>query len=45
LYLGGYYDRSPVVLQVPNQDRWYVAVDYGGYAGRGHASVQVLQPV
>ena len=39
---GGHYDRSPVKLTVPNQDHWYVAVDYGGYAGRGRASVQVF---
>lgn len=41
-YFGGHYDRSPVMLQVPNADRWYVVVDYGGYAGRGRAAVQVL---
>lgn len=41
-YYGGYYDRSPVVLQVPNRDHWFVAVDYGGMAGSGRASVEVL---
>jgi hypothetical protein len=39
---GGHYNRSPVVLTVPNYDHWYVAVDYGGYAGRGRASVEVF---
>ena len=26
LYYGGYYDMSPVVLQVPYGDRWYLVV-------------------
>lgn len=41
-YFGGHYDRSPVVLQVPNRGHWYVVVDYGGFAGHGRAAVQVL---
>ncbi|WP_197503226.1 DUF1883 domain-containing protein [Mycobacterium sp. 1245111.1] len=41
---GGHYERSPAVLQVPDYGHWYIVVDYGGYAGRGRASVQVLSP-
>lgn len=41
-YFGGHYDRSPVVLQVPNSGHWFVVIDYGGYAGSGRAAVQVL---
>jgi hypothetical protein len=41
-YFGGHYDRSPVMLPVPSGGHWYVAIDYGGGAGRGRASVQVL---
>lgn len=41
---GGHYKRSPAVLTVPNYGHWFIAVDYGGYAGRGRAAVQVLSP-
>jgi hypothetical protein len=41
-YIGGHTTRSPVRLRVPHSGHWYVAIDYGGYAGRGRASVQVL---
>jgi hypothetical protein len=39
---GGHATRSPVRLQVPRSGHWYLVVDYGGYAGRGRAAVQVL---
>lgn len=39
---GGHATRSPVRLQVPRGGHWYVVVDYGGFAGRGRAAVQVL---
>ncbi len=39
---GGHYKSSPAVLRVPSSGHWYVAVDYGGYAGQGRASVHVL---
>lgn len=39
---GGHATRSPVRLQVPRSGHWYAIVDYGGLAGRGRASVQVL---
>jgi hypothetical protein len=41
-YVGGHVKRSPVRVQVPHSGHWYVAIDYGGLAGRGRASVQVL---
>jgi len=42
LAVGGQVTRSPVRLQIPHSGHWYVTVDYGGFAGRGRASVQVL---
>lgn len=39
---GGHYKSSPILLRVPSNDYWYVAIDYGGYQGHGRASVQVL---
>jgi hypothetical protein len=44
-YFGGHYNQSPVLLQVPADGHWYVVVDYGGYAGRGKAGVEVLSSV
>jgi hypothetical protein len=41
-YYGGHATTSPVRIPVPRNGHWYVVVDYGGYAGRGRASVQVL---
>ena len=41
-FVGGHYDQSPIQLHVPHDDHWYVVIDYGGYAGRGRANVQVL---
>jgi hypothetical protein len=40
--VGGYYTRSPIVLQVPATGHWHVVIDYGGAPGRGRATVQVL---
>jgi hypothetical protein len=40
--VGGHTTRSPVRMQVPQSGHWYLTVDYGGHAGRGRASVQVL---
>jgi hypothetical protein len=42
---GGYYDRSPAVLVIPDTDYWHVAVDLGGFAGTVQASVRVFPPV
>jgi hypothetical protein len=44
-FVGGHYRSSPVHLQVPTVGHYYVVVDYGGYAGTGRASVQVLTSV
>lgn len=41
-YIGGYYTKSPARLQVPSHGHWFVAVDYGGNAGRGTGSVRIL---
>lgn len=41
-YYGGHAKSSPVLLQIPHTGYWYVVLDYGGYAGRGRASVQVI---
>jgi len=43
-YFGGHYDRSPITIPVPSYGHWHLTVDYGGRAGRGRASVQVLSP-
>lgn len=44
-FFGGLYTQSPVKLQVPVRSHWFVVVDYGGYAGRGRAAVEVLRAV
>lgn len=44
-YYGGHFTRSPIHLQVPSAGHWFVAIDYGGYAGNGRASVRVLSHV
>ena len=41
-FFGGYFDRSPVRLQIPHDGHWHVVVDLGGYAGRVSASVRVI---
>jgi len=41
-FVGGNVKRSPVRLQVPHSGHWYLTVDYGGFAGRGRARVEVL---
>jgi hypothetical protein len=40
--VGGGFDRSPIYLQVPHNDHWYLIIDYGGFAGHGSATVQVF---
>ena len=44
LYTGGYYRHSPVKLQVPEDGRWYLVLDHGGYKGRIRAEIEVLSP-
>ena len=41
-YFGGYMTKSPVRLQIPRSDHWYVAIDLGGYSGTIRSSVRVL---
>lgn len=41
-YIGGHAKTSPVRLQVPHSGNWYVAIDFGGYAGRAKTAVNVL---
>lgn len=41
-YFGGYMTKSPVRLQVPRSDHWYVAIDLGGYSCTIRSSVRVL---
>jgi len=40
-FIGGQAVRSPVQLQVPIADHWYVVLDLGGASGTIHASVSV----
>ncbi|HXC78578.1 MAG TPA: DUF1883 domain-containing protein [Candidatus Acidoferrum sp.] len=40
--VGGHATQSPVRLAIPADGRWHAVVDYGGFAGRGSASVRVL---
>ena len=41
-YKGGYFSRSPVVLQAPYSGNWHLVVDLGGRPGRVSAAVRVL---
>lgn len=41
-YYGGHATKSPVRIVVPHSGNWYVAIDFGGYAGRARTSVHVL---
>ena len=43
-YYGGEARRSPVRLQVPNDDHWFVAIDLGGYSGTIRSGVAVEPP-
>ncbi len=40
--IGGEAVRSPLRLQVPSGDHWYVVIDLGGGAGTIRSSVHVL---
>lgn len=42
VFYGGFCERSPVRISIPNSGHWYVAVDSGGYAGTVGSSVRVL---
>lgn len=41
-YYGGYVNRTPYKIVVPNSTHWYVTIDLGGYAGSVKHSVRVL---
>lgn len=41
-YVGGLFRRSPVVLGIPTNGTWHVAVDMQGLRGQTRASVRVL---
>lgn len=41
-YFGGHMTKSPVRLQIPRSDHWYVAIDLGGYSGTIRSSVRVI---
>lgn len=40
---GGHYRRPPAQLSIPQDGRWYVVVDLGGYAASA-PTVEVLSP-
>ena len=41
-FVGGLAKRSPIRLQIPNSDHWYVVVDMQGLRGSTRASVRTL---
>ncbi len=41
-FIGGLAKRSPIRLQIPNSDHWYVVVDMQGLRGSTRASVRTL---
>lgn len=41
-FIGGLAKRSPIRLQIPSSDHWYVVVDMQGLRGSTNASVRVL---
>lgn len=41
-YYGGQATRSPVRIPVPQNGRWYVVIDLGGYGGQVRSAVNVL---
>lgn len=40
-FIGGHALRSPVRLEVPSRDHWYVVLDLGGASGTIHSNVSV----
>ncbi len=41
-FYGGHYTTSPIQIPIPSSGRWYITIDFGGYAGRVRSSVNVL---
>ena len=37
-----FFDRPPIWFTVPQYDRWFVTVDYRGYAPSGRAAVEAF---
>ena len=41
---GGHYIRPPAQLSIPQDGRWYVVADLGGYSANATATVELLEP-
>ena len=41
-YHGGYYKKSPVLIDTPHPGRWNVVINLGGLAGTVNATVQLV---
>ena len=41
-YFGGHAKSSPVRLQVPSSDQWYLVIDMGGHGGSVRHSMRIL---
>ncbi len=41
-YLGGYYKKSPITINIPDMDHWYVIIDLGGAAGSLKTTCSVI---
>jgi Domain of unknown function (DUF1883) len=39
---GGLFRTSPVRLEIPHDDHWFLAVDTGGFRGRVRASFELI---
>ncbi|MFL5821897.1 MAG: DUF1883 domain-containing protein [Solirubrobacteraceae bacterium] len=39
---GGHYRRPPAHLTIPEEGRWYVVADLGGYSAFAEATVEVM---
>lgn len=44
-YHGGYATTSPYELHVPNEGKWHLVVDLGGYPGTVRATVRVISGI
>ena len=41
-YYGGHARKSPVLLKIPRNGHWHVALDLGGYAGTIRSSIDII---
>jgi len=39
---GGFFDYSPIILEVPYDDYWYLVLDHGGDEGRSSISFRAI---